>query len=139
MHLAGGILYSEYVFPHEPWAVIRLDEAVNLMQGRYVYRKPEVGPGYWIGLPKVRCGTPGEFRLMRTDFNVREYLAETGLGGWLGLNGWVKLAGELERGHQCGLAIGAGLGMRAVKMEADPVGQKLKVMDTRGREVGVKR
>lgn len=116
---------------------IRLDEAVNLIQGRYVYRNPEVGPGYWISLLQMGPMVPGELTFIRCDFEVREYLAQTGLGGYLGLSGWVKLEEELERGGRCLLATGGGPGMRVVKVEADPLRERLKVMDRRGKEVEV--
>ena len=127
---------SLFAFPREAWMVIRLDEAVNLIQGRYVYRKPEVGPGYWISL--VQQGPVESYYLtfIRSDFEVREYLAQTGLGGYLGLSGWVKLVEELERGGRCSLATGGGPGMRVVKVEADPLKGRLKVMDRKGKEVG---
>lgn len=128
-------VHYEYSFPHEPWLVIRLDEAVNLMQGRFIYRKPEIGEGYWIGLKHLRVIPSEGFQFIRCDFEVREFLAETGLGGWLGLSGWIKLVEELERGHRCDLAIGAGSEMRVVKVEADPLSRRLKVMDRRGKEV----
>lgn len=128
-------LHHEYPFPHEPWLVIRLDEAVNLMQGRFIARKPEIGEGYWVGLKEIRVLPSEGFEFIRSGFDVREFLAETGLGGWLGLSGWIKLVEELERGHRCDMAIGTGTGMRAVKVEAAPLARRLKVMDRKGKEV----
>ncbi|HEV2483193.1 MAG TPA: hypothetical protein VGS79_26185 [Puia sp.] len=119
-----------------PWSWVRLDEAVNLMQGRYVYRKPDMDPtgeGYWLYLT---AGEPleGFHRLgfIRTRFDVSNYLAETGLGGWLGLNGWVRLVAQLESGSRCDLVIGTGAGMRALKVEADPRNHRLALFDLAG-------
>ena len=122
-----------------PWSWIRLDEAVNLMQGRYVYRKPDTDPageGYWLYL------TGGEllegFRrlgFIRVTFGVSNFLAETGLGGWLGLTGWVRLVNSLEKGCRCDLVIGSGAGMTAIKVEADPRNQRLRVFDLHDNEL----
>ncbi|HEV2478081.1 MAG TPA: hypothetical protein VGS79_00395 [Puia sp.] len=133
---SAAAMHPECTFPYEPWLVIRLDEAVNLMQGRFIYRKPEIGASYWIGVRELQLMPLASFQFIRSGFEVREFLAETGLGGWLGLSGWIKLVEELERGHRCDLAIGAGSGMRAVKVEAEPLGRRLKVTDRRGKEVG---
>ena len=132
---SASALHPEYAFPCEPWLVIRLDEAVNLMRGRYIYRKPEIGAGFWIGLTALRVMPSEGFVFIRSDFEVREYLAETGMGGWLGLSGWVKLVDQLDRGHRCDLAVGVGSEMRVVKVEADPLARRLKVMDRKGKEV----
>ena len=132
---SAAAVHHEYSFPHEPWLVIRLDEAVNLMQGRFIYRKPEIGIGFWLALKDDRVIPSDGFQFTRCDFEVREYMAETGLGGWLGLSGWIKLVEELERGHRCDLAIGAGSEMRAVKVEACPLERRLRVMDRRGKEL----
>lgn len=122
-----------------PWSWIRLDEAVNLMQGRYVYRKPDTDPtgdGYWLYLTEVEL-LKGFRRLgfIRIQFDVSNFLAETGLGGWLGLTGWVRLVDSLERGCRCDLVIGSGAGMTAIKVEADPRNQQLKLFDIRGNEL----
>jgi hypothetical protein len=122
-----------------PWSWIRLDEAVNLMQGRYVYRKPETDPtgeGYWLYLAGAEF--PEGFRrlgFLRIQFDVSNFLAETGLGGWLGLTGWVRLVDSLERGCRCDLIIGGGANMTAIKVEADPRNQRLQLFDIRGNEL----
>src|SRR6185312_4462805 len=120
---------SKNKFICTPWSWIRLDEAVNLMQGRYVYREPDTDPtgeGYWMYLT---ADTPleGFHRLgfIRTRFDVGNFLAESGLGGWLGLNGWARLVDSLQRGARCDLVIGTGAGMRALKIEADPRNYRL--------------
>ena len=56
------------------------------MQGRFIYRKPEIGAGYWIGVAQLRTIPLASFKFIRSNFEVREFLAGTGLGGWLGLS-----------------------------------------------------
>lgn len=126
-----------------PWSWIMLDEAVNLMQGRYVYRKPDADPtgeGYWIYLTAEEP-VEGVRRLgfIRTRFDVSNYLAETGLGGWLGLAGWIRLVDNLQRGARCDLVIGTGAGMRAIKVEADPRNRRLALFDLSGLELEVEK
>jgi hypothetical protein len=121
-----------------PWSWIRLDEAVNLMQGRYVYRKPDsdpTGEGYWLYLTGDEL-LEGFRKLgfVRIPFDVSNALAETGLGGWLGLTGWVRLVDSLERGCCCDLVIGTGAGMTAIKVQADPRGRRLLLFDIHGKE-----
>lgn len=126
-----------------PWSWIRLEEAVNLMQGRYVYRQPDadpVGEGYWMYLAAEEP-IAGFHRLgfIRTRFDVGNYLAETGLGSWLGLNEWGRLVYNVESGARCGLVIGTGAGMRALKVEADPARRRLALYDLRGHELDVEK
>jgi hypothetical protein len=125
-----------------PFCLITIEEAVNLLQGRCIFRKPEVDPigeGYWVFLGTTEL-MPGFRRplLVRNGFRVREYLAETGLGSWLGVEGWNKLVHALEKGDRCDLTLGTAKGMRAVKVEADPLRQQLKVMNAKGVDVQIK-
>ena len=126
-----------------PWNWIRLDEAVNLMQGRCVYRKPDVDPtgeGYWLYLiPDEPIGGVHRLGYIRTRFDVGNYLAETGLGGWLGLAGFTRLLDNLQSGGRCDLVIGTGAGMRALKIEADPRNRRLALFDLAGRELDVEK
>jgi hypothetical protein len=66
---------------------VSVEEAVNLMEGRYVYRRAEVDPdgeGYWIRLersctiPGIRALEPG-----RPKFKVDDYFLKTGLDDFL--------------------------------------------------------
>jgi hypothetical protein len=134
-------IFMENAFFCTPLWMVTVEEAVNLMQGRYIYRKPDVDPlgeGYWVYLAqrKLIAG----FRqpvFVRMGFDVRRYLTETGLGSWLGLAGWTQLVYDLEKGYRCDLTLGTGKGMRAVKVEADPLRQRLKVTNGKGVEVGL--
>lgn len=116
-----------------PICFITLEEAVNLTQGRCIYRESEVDPfgkGCWLFLGSSEL-MPGVLQplILHNGFRVREYLLETGLGSWLGLEGYNKLVSDLENGYRCDLTLGTGKGMRTVKVEADPFQQRLKVMD----------
>lgn len=124
-----------------PFCLVTIEEAVNLLQGRYFYRKPETDPlgeGYWVFLSEGEL-IPGFRRplFVRNGFRVREFLKVTGLGSWLGVEGYGKLVHDLEKGYLCDLTLGTGKGMRAVKVEADPAGLRLKVMNGKGVEVGI--
>ena len=130
-------------FVCSPWEWIRLDEAVNLMQGRFVYRKPDldpVGEGYWLYLSKDELFQGvRQLGFIRTRFDVGNYLSETGLNAWVGLNGWLQLVEVLERGARCDLAIGAGAAMNVIRLEADPREQRLKLFDLQGRDLPLTR
>ena len=134
-------LFMENAFFCTPLWMVTVEEAVNLIQGRYIYRKPDVDPlgeGYWVYLAQREL--IAGFRqpvFVRIGFDVRRYLTETGIGSWLGLAGWTKLVHDLEKGYLCDLTLGSGKGMRAVKVEADPLWQRLKVTNGKGVEVGL--
>ena len=119
-----------------PFYFISVEEAVNLLQNRCIYRKPEVDPlgeGCWVFLGGSET-IPGFPRLLflHNGFQVRENLLESGLGSWLGLDAYNKLVSDLEKGYRCDVTVGTGKGMQHVKVEADPFGQRLKVMDGKG-------
>jgi len=131
-------LIQQARFVCQPWNMFTLVEAMNLMEGRFVYRRQEVDPvgkGYWIYMAVAS----GVYRLnyMRNGFEVRDFLAETGLGGLLGLEGWVKLVSDLEKGGVCEVIVGSGSGMRPVKVVAEPLERRLRVKDKVGRVANV--
>ena len=113
-----------------------VEEAVNLMQGRYVYRRAEAGSDdkdHWIRLERS-CTLPG-IRCLETapvNFNVGDYLTETGLGASLGLEEWTRIVNDLEKGYRCNLKMWTGKGFRMVKVEADPERRRVKVINERG-------
>ena len=122
-----------------PFYFISVEEAVNLLQNRCIYRQPEVDPlgeGCWVFLGGAET-MPGFPRLLflHNGFQVRENLLVSGLGSWLGPVQWNKLVSDLEKGYQCELTAVTDEGMRKVKVEADPFGQRLKVTDMKGVEV----
>jgi hypothetical protein len=131
-------LTQENPFLCTPGSMVSVEEAVNLMEGRYIYRKAEVDPdgeGYWIRLERS-CTLPGIRCLehARPKFNVDDFLTRTGLGDLLGLEEWFKMVSDLEKGYRCDLQMWTGEGMRTVKVEADPEQRRLKVMDERDQK-----
>lgn len=134
-----GVGNMQNAFLCTPFNFVTFPEALNLMEGRYIYRRPDVDPvreGYWTYLAEQEF-MPGFRRLLvvRCGFDVRESLVETGLGSWLGIEGLGKLVQDLERGNRCDLMVGTGEGMRAVKVEADPLGLRLKVTNENGSKL----
>jgi hypothetical protein len=128
-----------YPFLCTPWDRTTVTEAVNLLAGHYVRRSAAADPaphGYWVYLTELEIAQQlGRLRYIRNGFDVREYLSSTGLGAWLGLDGWNELVSDLEKGCRCDLTVGTGLGMRAIKVEVDAIGCRLKLSDNRGREL----
>jgi hypothetical protein len=122
-----------------PWYLVSIQEAVNLMEGRYVYRKPELdfsGSGYWFCLDDSR---EHNFNYIRNNYSVQSVINETRIASWVGLEGWRKLIYQLERGDRCDLSIGTKAGMQAVIVEADPLGERLKLTDKQGRELDIEK
>jgi hypothetical protein len=122
-----------------PKWLVSVEEAVNLMEGRYIYRRAEVDPdgeGYWIRLersctiPGIRALEPG-----RPKFKVDDYFLKTGLDDFLGVEESSRLVSDLEKGYRCDLLTKIGNGMRMVKVEADPERLRVKVMDESGVEL----
>lgn len=129
-------LTEENLFLCTPGSMVSVEEAVNLMQGRYVYRRAEAGSDgkdHWIRLERS-CTLPG-IRCLETapvNFKVGDYLTETGLGASLGLEEWTRIVNDLEKGYRCNLKMWTGKGFRMVKVEADPERRRVKVINERG-------
>jgi hypothetical protein len=118
---------------------VNLREAVNLMEGRSIYRQPAfdpVGQGYWVSLS---TNEPfGGMRLLeydRNDFKVEPAIGESPLAWWLDLAAREKLAGELREGSRVRLEVGPSSRKRVIFVEVDALEQRLRFTDSRLREV----
>ena len=110
---------------------VSLREAVNLMEGRSIYREPAFDPtgqGYWVSLS--RSGAVAGMHLQnydRSDFNVAVAIRESELVRWLDGPAQEKLAGRLRQGDLVKLAIGPKSRRIEVLVEADPGVKDLRV------------
>jgi hypothetical protein len=110
---------------------VSLREAVNLMEGRSIYREPAFDPsrqGYWVSLS--RTGPISGMHLQeynRSDFNTEVAIRESQLVRWLDMKAQEKLAGQLRQGDLVKLEIGPKFRRVEVLVEADPVAKDLRV------------
>jgi len=113
---------------------VSLREAVNLMEGRSVYREPAFDPvrqGYWVSLGKT--GPISGMYLLdytRSDFRAEVAIRDSPLVQWLDLGAQEKLAGELRQGDRVRLELDVAGKSRAVFVEADPGVGRLRVTDS---------
>lgn len=125
----GETHIRENGFVCTPGYEVNLEEAVNLMERRYVYRSPALDPlgeGYWIHLD--RPGTYSGYYIFgytRNGFRIEE---SAGVAPGL-LD--EKMIMRLRRGDR--VEISSQLGKAVI--EADPVGKRLKVSDWWGMDV----
>jgi hypothetical protein len=111
-----------------------LREAFNLMEGRSVYREPwfdPAGDGYWISLDakKTVAGIyPNKY--LRNGFRVSKAVEDAYLTQWMFGPDQQRLCEELSQGARVRLS--SGPGKRPVLIEADPVGEVLKIKDWEG-------
>jgi hypothetical protein len=110
---------------------VSLREAVNLMEGRSIYREPAFDPsrqGYWVSLS--RTGPISDMHLQeynRSDFNVEVAIRESQLPRWLDMAAQQKLAGQLRQGDLVRVPVGPKDRQVEVLVEADPLAMDLRV------------
>ncbi len=118
---------------------VSLREAVNLMEGRSIYREPAFDAahqGYWVSLS--RKGPVSGMHLQeynRIEFNVESAIRESELVRWLDMAAQQKLAGQLRQGDSVTLSIGPKHRLYAVIVEADPVIKDLRISYPRQKAV----
>ncbi len=110
---------------------VSLREAVNLMEGRSIYREPDFDPsrqGYWVSLS--RTGPISGMHLLeynRSDFNVEVAIRESQLVRWLDLTSQQELAFQLRQGDLVKLEVGPKERRIEVLVETDPRAKDLRV------------
>lgn len=130
----SGAPVRENSFVRGSGYAVSLREAVNLMEGRSVYREPAFDAarqGYWVSLSKT--GPIAGMHLldyMRSDFRVEVAIRESPLPRWLDLGAQEKLAAGLRQGDRVQLELKTAGQRRMVFVEADPGVQRLRVTDS---------
>jgi hypothetical protein len=135
----SGTMVKENSFVRGSGYAVNLREAVNLMEGRSIYREPAFDParqGYWVSL-----SANGPFAGMhlleydRNDFVVEPAIRESPLAWWLDRAAQEKLSGELREGKRVRLEVGPSARKRVIFVEVDALEQRLRFTDSRQREV----
>jgi hypothetical protein len=110
---------------------VSLQEAVNLMEGRSIYRVPAFDPagqGYWVSLNRTRPIAGMHLQeYNRSDFNVEVAIRDSQLVRWLDMSAQEKLAGQLRQGDLVKLEVGPKYRRTEVLVEADPAAKDLRV------------
>jgi hypothetical protein len=120
---------------------VSLQEGINLMEGRYIFREPAFDPeraGYWVWL-----GGPSEWpgqRILdysRNDFRAEAAIDQSDLWRWLIPAKRKELAEELKRGGRVELVIAPMGATRTVWAEVDPANRRLVLTNARGQHMSI--
>ena len=133
--------FTENSFVRGSGYAVTLREAVNLMEGRSIYREPAFAPsrqGYWSSLS--RTGPVAGVYLQeytRSDFNVAVAIRESQLARWLDTPAQERLAGQLRQGDLVKLSLGPKHHQIELLVEADPRAKDLRISDPKQQSLGL--
>jgi hypothetical protein len=116
---------------------VTLREAVNLMEGRPVYRvnPKDSAKGYWLFLASSAGDNSAKLLDFVSKFKPEKAIGESPLGKWLDSAAQIVLGEQLRWGERVRVEIGAPGQEKPFYIEADVRGGRLRVTDGRRMRV----
>jgi hypothetical protein len=124
--------YRLHIFDRKSTDRITLQEAVNLMEGRAVYRANPIHPGkgYWLSLDPSAANKPAkEPDILASAFRPEKAIRDSPLARWLNTAAQIVLAEQLLRGERVRVDLGLPGRERVIYLEADVRADRLRVTD----------
>jgi hypothetical protein len=138
---AGETLIRQQTFDRILGYSFNLREAVNLMEGRFIYREPlkdQLSGGYWVSLnPRPVVAGDHEYDYDFSDFTPEKAIRDSLLYHYLLPLDREKLVSEIRQGDRAEVNFLFGGTMRQVFVEAQPRMEQLKLTGKRGERVGL--
>ena len=128
---------GQFFDPNAPEKVT-LREAVNLMEGRAVFRPnpADATKGYWVSLDPTAIYRPAqEPQILASSFKPEKAIENSPLAGWLNSAAQIVLGAELRWGERVQVEIGKAGQERTIYVEADVRGARLRVTDGNRKEL----
>jgi hypothetical protein len=132
--------YKDHFFDLNSTDELTLREAVNLMEGRPVYRPDTTDPGangYWLLLDGKAADKTFQLPdILASRFVPERVIRESPLAQHLDGPAQEKLAAQLARGDRVEVEVGPPERTRTIYVQVDLLPERLRVTNSEGQELG---